>query len=107
MNRLTGDGTSPGGHVALIRRAVANRQAELSMGLNRPSQNLRSDLQSMSCNGENLAIELLKIAEQTDDKTAFRLLRLLERIFVDADRLKALADEVRAGQIIRKRPEKP
>ncbi|MDG9928492.1 MULTISPECIES: hypothetical protein [unclassified Pseudomonas] len=69
------------------------------MGLNRPTQQLRSELRDMAFQSENACVDLWRIAQALPDAQALPLLQVAISIQATADRLTALADRVRAGNI--------
>lgn len=71
------------------------------MGLNRPTQQLRRELLDLAFHQEALAGKLLRIAETLPGPQGLMLLGLLAEAQADADQLKALAEEVRQGQVSR------
>lgn len=75
------------------------------MGLNRPTQQLRRELLDMASRQEELAGKICRIAESLDSQLGLALLTLLQDAFSDADKLKALAEEVKTGQVIRQKPQ--
>lgn len=74
------------------------------MGLNRPTQRLRRELLDLSIRQEALARKIASIAEAVPADQALSLLELLAELYADADQLKALAEEVKQGQVSRLRP---
>lgn len=79
------------------------------MGLNKPTQELRRDLKDIAHLLKWSAVELLRIAERLslagDEADAQAVLRICTAFHADEDRLAGYADEVKAGQIIRSKPE--
>lgn len=73
------------------------------MGQNRPTQRLRRELLDLAHHQEDLAIQLVRIAEALPDGPGLLMLELLTQVYADADHLTALADEVRQGQVSRLR----
>lgn len=71
------------------------------MGLNRPTQQLRRELISLAHHQEALASKLVKLAEPLPTAQGIPLLELLAEVYADADQLKALAEEVKQGQVSR------
>lgn len=74
------------------------------MGLNRPTQQLRRELLDLACHQEALAAKLTHIAEALPGPQGLPLLELLAEVYADADQLKALAEEVKQGQVSRLKP---
>jgi hypothetical protein len=74
------------------------------MGLNRPSQQLRRELLDLARRQEKMAEKLLRIAEQTPGLHGLTLATLAGEVYEDADKAEALAEEVKAGQIVRSKP---
>ncbi|HHX6268875.1 TPA: hypothetical protein ACVGI2_000942 [Pseudomonas aeruginosa] len=77
------------------------------MGMNRPSQKLRQELLDMAAIGDELLTEVSTIAERCDEMAAFLLRGLLGRMYDNVVQLESLAEEVRAGRIVRKSPDEP
>ncbi|HBO2205196.1 TPA: hypothetical protein L4G78_001636 [Pseudomonas aeruginosa] len=77
------------------------------MGMNRPSQKLLQELLDMAATGDELVTEVSRIAERCDEMAAFLLRRLLGRMYDNIVQLESLAEEVRAGRIVRKSPDEP
>ncbi|MDA8483627.1 hypothetical protein NNO07_11140 [Pseudomonas resinovorans] len=71
------------------------------MGLNRTTQRLRRELLDLACHQEALASKLTHIAETLPAAQSLLLLELLAEVYADVDHLKALAEEVRQGQVSR------
>lgn len=71
------------------------------MGQNRPTQRLRRELLDLALHQEELATNLVRIAETLPDGPGLLMLELLTQVYADADHLAALADEVRQGQVSR------
>ncbi|MDU4253883.1 hypothetical protein [Pseudomonas sp.] len=71
------------------------------MGLNRPTQQLRRELLNLAYHQEALAGKLVRIAEALPAAQGFALIGLLAEVYADADQLKALAEEVKQGQVSR------
>lgn len=74
------------------------------MGMNRPTQRLRRELLDLAYRQEALASKLAHIAETLPAVQGLSLLELLAEIYTDADQLKALAEEVKQGQVSRLKP---
>ncbi|MBG6291060.1 hypothetical protein I5I61_26695 [Pseudomonas nitroreducens] len=71
------------------------------MGLNRPTQQLRRELLNLAHHQEALASKLVQLAEPLSTAQGIPLLELLAEVYADADQLKALAEEVKQGQVSR------
>ena len=75
------------------------------MPLTKPSQQLRRDLKAIAFNLEQSCADLGKFAEKPNDADAIALAGFVGTLYEDADRLVGYADEVKAGQINRSKPE--
>lgn len=75
------------------------------MGLTKPSQQLRRDLKGVAFNLEQSCVDLGRLASGLSGPEALGLMRVVGCLYGDADRLKAYADEVKAGRIVRAKPE--
>lgn len=79
------------------------------MTLDKPNQDLKRDLQGIASDLKWSAVELMRIAERLslagNEADAQAVLRLCTVFHADEDRLTGYADEVKAGQIIRSKPE--
>ena len=71
------------------------------MALNKPTLELKRHLKSTAANLESTANDILKLAEQMTDVDVTAILQLVNRLYSDADQLKAYADEVKAKRIVR------
>ncbi len=75
------------------------------MGLNKPEQDLKRDLQGVASDLKWSAVELLRVAERLslagNEPDAQAVLRMCQIFQADEDRLTAYADEVKAGRIVR------
>lgn len=71
------------------------------MALNKPTQELKKHLRGTATNLESTANEILKLAEQMKDVDVTAILQLVNRLYGDADQLKAYVDEIRAKRIVR------
>lgn len=75
------------------------------MGLNKPEQDLKRDLQGVASDLKWSAVELLRIAERLsqagNDADAQAVLRMCTVFHSGEDRLTAYAEEVKAGKIVR------
>jgi len=75
------------------------------MALNKPNQELRRELKELGFAIEQAADEVLRITKDCRDVEVSAVLKLIAKLYEDADRLATLADEVKGGQITRARPE--
>lgn len=75
------------------------------MALNKPNQELRRELKELGFAIEQAADEVLRITKDCRDVEVSAVLKLIAKLYEDADRLATLADEVKVGQITRARPE--
>ncbi|WP_421523094.1 hypothetical protein [Pseudomonas yamanorum] len=75
------------------------------MSLTKPNQQLRSDLKAIAFNLEQSCVDLGRLASRLSDADAIALMGLVGTLYEEADRLTGYADEVKAGQIIRSKPE--
>ena len=75
------------------------------MPLTKPTQQLRHDLKAIASNLEESCIDLGKLAEKLSDADAIALMGLVGTLYEESDRLVGYADEVKAGQINRNKPE--
>ncbi|SQF98277.1 Uncharacterised protein [Paucimonas lemoignei] len=71
------------------------------MALNKPTLELKRHLKGTATNLESTANDILKLAEQMQDVDVTAILQLVNRLYSDADQLKAYADEVKAKRIVR------
>ena len=75
------------------------------MGLNKPEQDLKRDLQGIASDLKWSTVELMRIAERLslagNEADAQAVLRMCQIFQTDEDRLTAYADEVKAGRIVR------
>lgn len=73
------------------------------MGLNKPEQDLKRDLQGVASDLKWSAVELMRIAERAsqagNDADAQAIIRMITIFQNDEDRLTAYADEVKVGRI--------
>ena len=74
------------------------------MGLNKPEQDLKRDLQGVASDLKWSAVELLRVAERLsqagNEADAQTVLKMCTVFHADEDRLTAYADEVKAGKIV-------
>lgn len=75
------------------------------MPLTKPNQQLRRDLKAIAFNLEQSCVDLGKLAEKLNDADAIALAGLVGTFYEEAERLVGYADEVKAGQISRRKPE--
>ena len=75
------------------------------MPLTKPNQELRRELKALGLDIEQAANEVLNITKDCRDVEVAAVLKLIAKLYEDADRLEALADEVKAGQITRAKVE--
>lgn len=76
-----------------------------AMPLTKPNQQLRRELKELGLGLEQAAIDVLTITKDCRDIDVSAVLKLIAKLYEDADRVAALADEVRDGQITRAKPE--
>ena len=79
------------------------------MELNKPEQDLKRDLQGIASDLKWSAVELKRIAERLSqsghEADAQAVLKMCTVFHAGEDRLAGYADEVKAGQINRSKPE--
>jgi hypothetical protein len=75
------------------------------MSLTKPNQQLRRELKDLGLDLEQTADEVLRITKDCRDVEVAAVLKVIAKLYEDADRLAALADEVKVGQITRAKPE--
>jgi hypothetical protein len=79
------------------------------VGLNKPEQDLKRDLQGVASDLKWSAVELLRVAERLsqagNEADAQALLRMCAVFHADENRLTAYAEEVKAGGIVRGKAE--
>lgn len=79
------------------------------MPLTKPNQDLKRDLQGVASDLKWSAVELMRIAERLslagNEADAQAVLKMCTVLQADEDRLTGYADEVKAGQINRSKPE--
>ncbi|WP_397448164.1 hypothetical protein [Pseudomonas sp. NA-150] len=71
------------------------------MGLTKPNQDLRRELTDLSLGLEQAASEVLNITKDCRGVEVAAVLKLIAKLYDDADRIAALADEVKDGRIVR------
>lgn len=75
------------------------------MPLTKPNQDLRHELKALGFGLEQAADEVLRITKDCRDVEVAAVLIVIAKLYEDADRLAALAHEVKVGQITRAKPE--
>ncbi|WP_095111153.1 hypothetical protein [Pseudomonas sp. Irchel 3E20] len=75
------------------------------MPLTKPNQQLRRELKDLGLDLEQAAAEVLNITKDCRDVDAIAVLKVIAKLYENADRVAALADEVRAGVITRAKTE--
>ena len=75
------------------------------MPLTKPNQELRRELEESGFGLEQAADEVLRITKDCRDVEVAAVLKLIAKLYEDADRDAALADEVKAGVITRAKTE--
>jgi len=75
------------------------------VGLKKSSIELKRDLYGVAGNLERTAGEISRLAERVKDVDVVAVLHLMNQLYKDADKLKAYADEVKAGRIQRGKAE--
>lgn len=73
------------------------------MPLTKPNQQLRHELKELGFSLEQAASDALNITKDCRDVEVAAVLKLIAKLYENADRLAALADEVKAGRIVRKK----
>jgi hypothetical protein len=73
---------------------------EAKMTLTKPNQDLRIELKEIAFGLEQAANDVLSITKDCRDVEVTAVLKLIAKLYEDADRLAALADEVKAGKIV-------
>jgi len=71
------------------------------MPLTKPNQQLSRELKTLALDIEQAADEVLRITKDCRGVDATAVLMLIARLYKDGDRIAALADEVKAGGIVR------
>lgn len=74
------------------------------MPLNKSTQELKKHLKGTASNLENTADEILKLAARMTEVDVTAILQMVNRLYSDADQLKAYADEIKARRIVRAKP---
>ena len=75
------------------------------MPLTKPNQELRRELEESGFGLEQAADEVLRITKDCRDVDAIAVLKVSATLYENADRVAALADEVRDGVITRAKVE--
>jgi len=75
------------------------------MTLTKLNQQLRRELIDLGCSLEQAANDVLDITKDCKDIDVAAVLKLIAKLYEDADRLAALADEIRDGKVTRTKPE--
>jgi hypothetical protein len=75
------------------------------MPVTKPNQQLRRELKELGFDLEQAASEVLNITKDCRDVDAIAVLKVIAKLYEHADRVAALADEVRDGVITRAKPE--
>ena len=75
------------------------------MPLTKPNQQLRRELKDLGLDLEQAATEVLNITKDCRDVDAIAVLKVIAKLYEYADRVAALADEVRDGVIVRSEAE--
>ena len=71
------------------------------MPLTKPNQQLRRELKELGFDLEQAADEVLRITKDCRDVEVAAVLIVIAKLYEHADRVAALADEVKAGGIVR------
>ncbi|MCU1750208.1 hypothetical protein [Pseudomonas sp. 6D_7.1_Bac1] len=74
------------------------------MPFTKPNQELRRELKDVASSLEQAASEVLSLTKGCQGEEVTAVLKLIAKLYEDADRLAALADEVKAGKIVRGKP---
>ena len=72
-----------------------------AMTLTKPNQLLHQELKDLGIGLDEAAEEVLRITKDCRGVDATAVLMLIARLYKDGDRIAALADEVKAGGIVR------
>jgi len=75
------------------------------MPLTKPNQELRRELKALGLDIEQTADEVLRITKDCRDVEVAAVLKVIAKLYEDADRVAALADDVKEGRIVRCKPE--
>ena len=71
------------------------------MGIKKSSMELKRELSTIAGNLERTAGDISRLAERIADVDVVAVLHLMNQQYRDADRLRAYADEIKAGRIVR------
>ena len=71
------------------------------MGPTKPNQQLRRDLAEVAFNLEQSCVDLGRLASRLSGADAMALIRVVGKLYEDADKLAGYADEVKDGRITR------
>ena len=71
------------------------------MGIKKSSMELKRELSTIAGNLERTAGDISRLAERITDVDVVAVLHLMNQQYRDADRLRAYADEIKAGRIVR------
>lgn len=72
-----------------------------AMHITKPNQQLRQELKELGLSLEESASEVLNLTKDCQGADVIAALKLIAKLYEDADRLATLADEVRDGKLIR------
>ncbi|ALI04409.1 hypothetical protein C1Y08_20715 [Pseudomonas sp. FW306-02-F02-AA] len=75
------------------------------MSLDKPNQELRRELKDIASGLEQAASKVPSLTKGCQGEEVTTVLKLIAKLYEDADRLAALADEVKAGRIARAKAE--
>lgn len=75
------------------------------MGIKKSALEMKRDLNNVAANLEQTAGEISKLAERIKGVDVVAVLHLMNRLYKDSDRLKAYADEIKSGRIVRAKAE--
>lgn len=75
------------------------------MGMKKSALEFKRDLNAIAANLERTAGEISRLAERVKDVDVVAVLHLMNQQYKDADRLRAYADEIKAGRITRHKAE--
>ncbi|MNH27543.1 hypothetical protein D3C79_876600 [compost metagenome] len=69
--------------------------------LTKPNQQLHRELKALGFDLEQTATEVIRITKDCRDIDVAAVLKLIAKLYEDADRVAALTDEVMAGRVTR------
>lgn len=75
------------------------------MPLTKPNQQLRRDLKEAAALLEEAAHDLFRVAKRCDEAGFLAVMEKIAELHEQADKLAGYADEVKAGRIVRAKPE--